>query len=308
MQFFKFLPAGLALTCGALITQTSAATPEDKNMPEVHRRALEVLHNLDKAGGNAPATTGLAQPMTDREAEGRTRLLLHEQQRSLDQGKPRTYEQDLEARTRAMMGGNKAGSAAAATDSQPNVEVRARELLRQREMEEKKKNKKAVAAEESSGASESPNAAVHAKALRVLRQQETQPAANVTESPAPTATTSTAPTTAPAVEPAPAVTIQPNTAAARPAPAPAKTSVAKESKPAPAAKSAAKNNEAEKKPAKKSSPTATATTTQTPEVVVTPAAPRTKREKLADLLEQYKADKLNPVQYQEERAKILAEP
>ncbi|MBI4325345.1 MAG: hypothetical protein HY674_08790 [Chloroflexi bacterium] len=39
-----------------------------------------------------------------------------------------------------------------------------------------------------------------------------------------------------------------------------------------------------------------------------PAAPKTKRQKLAELLELYKADKLTPIQYHEERAKIVAEP
>jgi hypothetical protein len=36
--------------------------------------------------------------------------------------------------------------------------------------------------------------------------------------------------------------------------------------------------------------------------------PTTKAEKLTDLLDQYKADKITPKQYQERRAKILAEP
>lgn len=39
-----------------------------------------------------------------------------------------------------------------------------------------------------------------------------------------------------------------------------------------------------------------------------PAAPKTKRQKLAELLERYKADKITPIQYHEERAKIVAEP
>ncbi|MDB6038905.1 MAG: hypothetical protein JWM99_2746, partial [Verrucomicrobiales bacterium] len=45
----------------------------------------------------------------------------------------------------------------------------------------------------------------------------------------------------------------------------------------------------------------------TPIVQAAPAA-KTKKEKLADLLELYKADKITPGQYQEERAKIIAEP
>jgi len=51
-----------------------------------------------------------------------------------------------------------------------------------------------------------------------------------------------------------------------------------------------------------------------PEAVVTPAAPdepsgpKTKQQKLMELLEMYKADKLTPAEYQAQRAKILAEP
>lgn len=36
--------------------------------------------------------------------------------------------------------------------------------------------------------------------------------------------------------------------------------------------------------------------------------PMTKQQRLADILEQYRADQLTPAQYQAERAKILAEP
>ncbi|MEW6157121.1 MAG: hypothetical protein AB1813_06785 [Verrucomicrobiota bacterium] len=39
-----------------------------------------------------------------------------------------------------------------------------------------------------------------------------------------------------------------------------------------------------------------------------PAVPKTRQQKLADLLEEYKADKITPNQYQAMRAKILAEP
>jgi hypothetical protein len=39
-----------------------------------------------------------------------------------------------------------------------------------------------------------------------------------------------------------------------------------------------------------------------------PSAPRTKQQRLAELLEQYRADKLSPTEYQAARAKILAEP
>lgn len=39
-----------------------------------------------------------------------------------------------------------------------------------------------------------------------------------------------------------------------------------------------------------------------------PAGPKTKQQRLADLLEDYKADKMTPAQYQIERAKILSGP
>jgi hypothetical protein len=39
-----------------------------------------------------------------------------------------------------------------------------------------------------------------------------------------------------------------------------------------------------------------------------PAGPKTKHEKLMELLDTYRADKLTPAQYQEQRAKILSEP
>lgn len=45
-----------------------------------------------------------------------------------------------------------------------------------------------------------------------------------------------------------------------------------------------------------------------PPVVEAPAGPKTKQQLLADLLEEYKADKISPPQYQELRAKILAAP
>lgn len=48
--------------------------------------------------------------------------------------------------------------------------------------------------------------------------------------------------------------------------------------------------------------------TPAPPVVEVPAGPKTKQQLLADLLEEYKADKITPPQYQELRAKILAAP
>jgi hypothetical protein len=39
-----------------------------------------------------------------------------------------------------------------------------------------------------------------------------------------------------------------------------------------------------------------------------PVGPKTKQQKLSDLLELYKADKLTPAEYHAQRAKILSEP
>lgn len=81
---------------------------------------------------------------------------------------------------------------------------------------------------------------------------------------------------------------------------------------------AAKSTPAVQKPAPSSEKPATAVkpetvmkpapTVQPSPVVQTAPAAKTKKEKLADLLELYKADKITPSQYQEERAKIIAEP
>jgi hypothetical protein len=45
-----------------------------------------------------------------------------------------------------------------------------------------------------------------------------------------------------------------------------------------------------------------------PELAVQPTGPRTKAQKLTDLLQAYKADRITPLEYHTERAKILAEP
>ena len=62
---------------------------------------------------------------------------------------------------------------------------------------------------------------------------------------------------------------------------------------------------ASSKPAKVTAPTV-------PEVaapiVAQPAGPKSKQERLADLLEAYRADRVSPTEYHAERAKILAEP
>jgi hypothetical protein len=48
-------------------------------------------------------------------------------------------------------------------------------------------------------------------------------------------------------------------------------------------------------------------TINTPTVAI-PTGPKSKQQRLNELLEQYRADKLTPAQYHAERAKILAEP
>jgi hypothetical protein len=54
--------------------------------------------------------------------------------------------------------------------------------------------------------------------------------------------------------------------------------------------------------------TATKATAAPAATPIQPTGPKTKQQRLADLLELYKADKLTPAQYQAERAKIMAEP
>jgi hypothetical protein len=49
-------------------------------------------------------------------------------------------------------------------------------------------------------------------------------------------------------------------------------------------------------------------TAPTPAMPDQPAGPKTKQQRLMDLLEQYRADKLTPAEYQTERAKILSGP
>jgi hypothetical protein len=41
---------------------------------------------------------------------------------------------------------------------------------------------------------------------------------------------------------------------------------------------------------------------------VKPAGPQSKEQRLSHLLELYKSDRLSPVEYHEQRAKIIAEP
>jgi hypothetical protein len=62
------------------------------------------------------------------------------------------------------------------------------------------------------------------------------------------------------------------------------------------------------KPAPVMKPAAPAQPVQNAPVVQATPSVKTKKEKLADLLELYKADKITPSQYQEQRAKIIAEP
>lgn len=88
---------------------------------------------------------------------------------------------------------------------------------------------------------------------------------------------------------------QPQTAAPAPAPKAKASSSAKGAKPS---ASASKSPSVQPAPAPEAvTPAPTA-----------PAGPKTKQQRLADLLQDYRADKLTPAQYQAERAKILAEP
>jgi hypothetical protein len=94
------------------------------------------------------------------------------------------------------------------------------------------------------------------------------------------------------------------------APAPSRPVVAKPAPDSPAP-TVAKTPTERPKPVPKASKEAAKTTKAAPAPATAPAAPAgplTKREKLAELLERYKADKISPTQYQEERARILAEP
>jgi hypothetical protein len=71
----------------------------------------------------------------------------------------------------------------------------------------------------------------------------------------------------------------------------------------------------EKKPEVKKKPgtasvqkTEAAETTPAAPIAEIPAGPKTKQQRLAELLDNYNADKITPQQYHEERAKIVAEP
>lgn len=137
----------------------------------------------------------------------------------------------------------------------------------------------------------------------------------------------------PAAKPAPAPKHEktpPPPKVAKPAPAPkappaakpakvAKPAPVKAAKPAPAAKPVKAAKPATKSVIKATpiqpaqSPKAAAAPSKAPAAKEIPAPvvrkePTTKAEKLTDLLDQYKADKITPKQYQERRAKILAEP
>jgi hypothetical protein len=70
----------------------------------------------------------------------------------------------------------------------------------------------------------------------------------------------------------------------------------------------AKPTVSSEKPTPVVKPTTPAQPVQNAPVVQAAPSVKTKKEKLADLLELYKADKITPSQYQEQRAKIIAEP
>jgi hypothetical protein len=53
---------------------------------------------------------------------------------------------------------------------------------------------------------------------------------------------------------------------------------------------------------------ATPSANQTPAPSTQSTGPKTKQQRLNDLLDQYKADKMTPAEYHAARAKILAEP
>jgi hypothetical protein len=80
-------------------------------------------------------------------------------------------------------------------------------------------------------------------------------------------------------------------------------------KPAPATASK-KSSSASKPTSTSSEPKVTAAPTQpAPQTALEqPTGPKTKQQRLADLLELYKADKISPAEYHAQRAKILAEP
>jgi hypothetical protein len=109
---------------------------------------------------------------------------------------------------------------------------------------------------------------------------------------------STKPPRSPAVKPTPVVAAEP-----KKTPKPVKTDEAKTIA-AEAKKPKAKNN-ASKASVKK---TEVVEATPAAPVAETPSGPKTKQQRLVELLEDYKADKITPQEYHEQRAKIVAEP
>lgn len=180
------------------------------------------------------------------------------------------------------------------------------------------------------------------KALELLRQTMAQPQpppnqqAPITAQPAPTVSPQPAPTPSP--QPAPTVSPQPaTTPSAIPAAVPAgraspdqqqqalqllREKMAEQAaSPKPSATNVAsakakpaKSSKTKAAPAKSATTTVQSTGTNRPPEIATPAAPeqpagpKTKQQRLMDLLELYKADKITPAEYHAQRAKILAEP
>ena len=91
-----------------------------------------------------------------------------------------------------------------------------------------------------------------------------------------------------------------------------RTNPAKSAKPAPASKTtkataaASTPNAAAAQPGVSASPAAPGSAT--PAAPDQPAGPKTKQQRLAELADQYKTDKITPAEYYAQRAKILAEP
>jgi hypothetical protein len=144
------------------------------------------------------------------------------------------------------------------------------------------------------------------KALELLRQTISQEPSPTASAPQPVVVT---PTPAPAVTPAVPVSGDQQQQALMLL----RQTMAQQPEAAAPPKSRASHSSA--KPAKpKSSGSTSATVKQAPApdtaapVQASPAGPTTKQQRLADLLEQYRADKLTPAEYQAERARILAEP
>jgi hypothetical protein len=95
--------------------------------------------------------------------------------------------------------------------------------------------------------------------------------------------------------------------ATAPASAPAKQKTAK-AKPSKEAHKSSTSTTSSMPPAADAAVTQPSGQSATPALPELSSGPKTKQQRLMDLLEQYKADKLTPAEYHAERAKIIAEP